>query len=259
MSCESQLVQFLTEVLRKLWSKLFVRRITDYLHEAGCMNQHQHGGKGKGTDSAVLEFLATLETAKEYKTELFLSSWDLSRAFDCVARELLIFSFVRMGIPVGLAQYLVNMDADGMMVLRSPLALLVLHSLGKEGLTEHKLPFHPQRGTAQGGVDSALVFVLFIDILLCAIGLATKDGDRFYISDIDGNVEPSEAVGYIDDIIHTTATAIGLQRIADVVSGFCLFFGMDLNTTKFRAYAVNWGNPECPKMDTMVIHGMNRI
>ena len=245
----------LMEVLRKLWSKLFVRRITDHLHESGCMNPNQHGGKGKGTDSAVLEFLATLETAKELHSELFLSSWDLSRAFDCVARELLIFSFVRMGIPPGLAQYLVNIDADGLMVLQSPLALLILQSLGKPGLLQHDIPFHPERGTAQGGVDSALVFVLFIDILLCAIDIAMDNSDRFYLSDIDGNLLPSAPIGYIDDLIHSTATAKGLQRVADVVSGFCLFFGMDLNTTKFRAYALNWGNPNCPEMATMTIHG----
>ena len=245
----------LMEVLRKLWSKLFVRRITDHLYTSGCMNPNQHGGKGKGTDSAVLEFLATLETAKELNSELFLSSWDLSRAFDCVARELLIFSFVRMGIPPGLAQYLVNIDAEGLMVLQSPIALLILQSLGKPGLLKHDIPFHPERGTAQGGVDSALVFVLFIDILLSAIDIAMDNTDRFYLSDIDGNLQPSAPIGYIDDLIHSTATAKGLQQVADVVSGFCLFFGMDLNTTKFRAYALNWGNPNCPEMATMTIHG----
>ena len=51
-------------------------------------------GKGKGTESAVLEFAITLETAKELNSEIYISSWDIRRAFDSVDRRLLLFTWV---------------------------------------------------------------------------------------------------------------------------------------------------------------------
>ena len=65
----------------------------------------QHCGIGKGTETGVLEFAATLETAKELKSEVFISSWDLKRAFDSVDRRLLVFAWERLGVPSSLAHY----------------------------------------------------------------------------------------------------------------------------------------------------------
>ena len=65
----------LLEVLRKLWSKIFVQRIADFVSQQQIFHQGQHSGKGKGTESAVLEFAAGLETAKELKTDIYISSW----------------------------------------------------------------------------------------------------------------------------------------------------------------------------------------
>jgi hypothetical protein len=96
----------LIEVMRKIWSVIFVKRITTFLHKQNIMNPGQHCGVGKGTETGVLEFAATLETAKELKTEVFISSWDLKRAFDSVDRRLLIFSWERLGVPSQLAQFL---------------------------------------------------------------------------------------------------------------------------------------------------------
>ena len=61
----------LLEVLRKLWSKIFVQRINDFMQQEAILHPGQHSGKGKGTDSAVLEFAAILETAKELRIRDF--------------------------------------------------------------------------------------------------------------------------------------------------------------------------------------------
>ena len=93
---------------------------------------------GKGTETGVLEFAATLETAKELKAEVFISSWDLKRAFDSVDRRLLIFSWVRLGVPTQLAQFL---DQDSKMVVRRPVASVLQQLSGKEGLSEKGATF----------------------------------------------------------------------------------------------------------------------
>ena len=101
------------------------------------------------------------------------------------------------------------------------------------------LTFHPELGTAQGGVDSSLVFASFMDILITAIDVATRPEDTFYISDIDGNLQPTQPIGFVDDLICVQGTERGLQRTADIVSAFASMFNLTLNTTKFRAFAVN--------------------
>ena len=142
------------------------------------MNMGQHCGIGKGTETGVLEFAATLETAKELKSEVFISSWDLNRAFDSVDRRLLVFAWERLGVPSSLAHYLVEMDEDSKMVVRTPFASLIQQMAGKEGLADKEAAFAPGRGTAQGGVDSTAAYSAFTDILLCA--LADVTGGEFY-------------------------------------------------------------------------------
>ena len=244
----------LLEVLRKLWSKIFIQRITSYVQQEKILHPGQHSGKGKGTDSAVLEFVATLETAKELKSQLFISSWDLRRAFDSVDRRLLLFSWVRIGVPFELAVHLVNMDMEAVMVVQTPLAMVVHNERGKEGLDDCNLSFHPERGTAQGGVDSSLIFAAFIDILLRAIELVSEPAHMFYISDIDGNLQAATSIGYVDDLVCASGTADGLQKIANLVSAFCILFHLELNSSKFRAFALNWGNPNISAMDNMTIY-----
>ena len=244
----------LLEVLRKLWSKIFVQRINEFMHQEAILHPGQHSGKGKGTDSAVLEFAAILETAKELNTELFLSSWDQRKAYDSVDRKVLLFAGIRSGIPHALVDYLLRMDYEAVMVIQTPLAMATNIALGKEGLTEHGLAFHPARGTAQGGVDSSLMYSLFLDILLCAIESSSDPDDSFYISDIDGNLQPAIPIAYVDDLVCASATAKGLQKVARIVSAFCILFHIELNDSKFRAFSINWGNPHLQDMNHMTIY-----
>ena len=52
----------------------------------------------------------TLETAKEMTADLYLSSRDIKRAFDQVPKQLLISSWIRLGVPPDVAEYLVGID-----------------------------------------------------------------------------------------------------------------------------------------------------
>ena len=57
------------------------------MHKEQVLREGQHAGRGKGTDSAVLEFAAALETAKENRSQIYISSYDFKRAYDSVQRK----------------------------------------------------------------------------------------------------------------------------------------------------------------------------
>ena len=117
------------------------------------LNRSQHGFiRGVCIDEAVLEVLNTLETACEAKSDLFMSSWDIRRAFDRVPKQLLIFAWIRLGIPVDVAEYLVSIDTNGHTVVRTPLAQHAYNEGGTAALLD--LSFLAELGAGQGTVDA---------------------------------------------------------------------------------------------------------
>ena len=66
--------------------------------------------------------IQALETGKELKTQVYISFWDMKRAFDALPKPLLVFSWIRMGAPADLAEYLVAMDWGDHSLVRSPSA-----------------------------------------------------------------------------------------------------------------------------------------
>jgi hypothetical protein len=172
----------LVEALRKVWALIFVRRIQKLWTAHGVLHPGQHGYlQGKGTDTAVVEVLNALETAKEYKSPFFMSSWDMKRAFDSVPKQLLIWAWVRLGVPAELAEYLVGMDLAGHTLIRTPMAYRVLHERGRAEVQRQGLQFTADKGTGQGDIPSPLNWDAFFDILLTALG--SVDGGEFYTQD----------------------------------------------------------------------------
>ena len=73
----------LLEVLRKIWVWLYVRKIVRLWEVYGALTPSQHGTrKEHDTDSALMVHINCFEHAKSTNTPLFLSSWDIRRAFD---------------------------------------------------------------------------------------------------------------------------------------------------------------------------------
>ena len=57
----------------------------------------------------------------DFATDLYISSWDIKRAFDSLGPEYVIRSLQRLHIPRDIAEYLVNMDNTGQVYVRTPL------------------------------------------------------------------------------------------------------------------------------------------
>lgn len=244
----------LIEALRKVWAGIFVHRINCYLADNNILCCNQHGFLwGKSVESASMILMNALETACEWRSKIYISSWDMTKAFDSVPTQMLIWSLIRLGVPTELAEYLVNMDRSGLLVVRTPRSMDVLNRQGIDALQSEGLTFSAGRGTGQGDKTSPLLWNAFCDILLCMLQEISEDA--FNIQDHCGNIHEVPDIAYADDILSLAAKLKPLQLKAIIISAFTIFMGMEISTNKLRAFEINWGNEFRPTDDEIIIYG----
>ena len=185
-------------------------------------------------------------------------------------KKSLILSWVRLGVPLEIARYIVNMDTNGKTVVRTPLAKKVWERSKYDGFMdivdqleisrgdgeEDKFPpsyFKAERGTGQGDVGSPNNWKAFFDILLCAVSMA--ENGKFYTRGKDSEINEIKDPAYADDLNSFSSSLEGLQEKADIVSAFCIVMGIDLSPKKLRAFMRIWGG-ESEEQDNMelVVH-----
>jgi len=130
----------------------------------------------KGTDTAVTIVLNALETAKEWRSSIYVSSWDIRRAFDSLSRPYQIACLMRVGVDEDVARYLVEMDGGGRIAIKSPINERANLRKDWDEVEEEGFVFTAERGTGQGDPISPLIFLCCIDPLLVALE-AVKEGD----------------------------------------------------------------------------------
>jgi hypothetical protein len=68
----------LVEVLRKIWVGLIMEKIRCFWAKWKLIDENQHGFiGGKGTHTAMPHIINCMEAAKDFKTDLYMSSWDM--------------------------------------------------------------------------------------------------------------------------------------------------------------------------------------
>ena len=122
----------------------------------------------------------TMETAKEVQCDLYMSSWDIKRAFDRVPKQLLIFAWIRLGVPPDVAEYLVNIDRKGKTEVRTPHAQDTYWEGGYD--RKEALCFLAQLGAGQGTADAPLNWNAVFDIRLDALATVPS---HYRFHDID--------------------------------------------------------------------------
>ena len=106
------------------------------------------------------------EHARLTNSPLFLSSWDIRRAFNSVSKEAMDASWRRLGVPADTAHWIAHLDDQGPTAVRSPWALDAWRREGYTGLPPELSPAHPgtfvrERGTPQGDVSSPHAWTAF--------------------------------------------------------------------------------------------------
>jgi hypothetical protein len=76
----------------------------------------------------------------------------------------------------------------------------------------------------------------------------------FKILDLtDLSVEATD-VAYADDVVSMTSSPEALQKKADIMSGWSLLSGVNINAKKLRTFGVSWG-PNRYNCSHLKIHG----
>ena len=225
----------LVEVLRKVWIGLIINQTNAIWHRHNILNPSQHGFRPKrGTDTAILQLQSIFEQSAENQSTLYLSSWDVKKAFDSLSKNTLRFGWTRLGVPEDIAKMLVSLDEQGHTIIRTPYSQKRWKKLRHKGFITLSEFFSGERGAGQGDVGSPLNWVAAYDILLCALSTVTTD--NFYVKRSNNTLVPAIDIAYADDLISAMSTAAGLQLKADIVSAFSIIFGLDIATVKLRTF-----------------------
>ena len=247
----------LIEVLRKSWVHLVVQRITACWESHDILSPAQHGfRRGRGTDSALAEFINAREHAEEHHLPLYTSSWDIRHAFDCVSKPGQELSWFRLGAPAHVAHWIAHMDDEGCTAIRSPWALTTWarhrHAgFGTSPNSHRPATFPRDRGTPQGDVSSPHTWAAFFDIPLRALERGRDPADTPLALGPDNTLYPVGNVGYADDLSSLTSSCRGLQRTADIMSTFALLFDLEFTIAKLR---IGVFNPTTSQPEAIIIH-----
>ena len=80
----------LLELTKKCWTGMVITKIMLVIEENNVLCSAQHGSlRHRNTASANLIFKNTLESACKNKTKIYGSSWDISKAFDSVSKDVI--------------------------------------------------------------------------------------------------------------------------------------------------------------------------
>ena len=256
----------LVEALRKIWISLINHQINKAITDFSILHPSQHGSiPTRGTCTASLVHLNYLEETLHSHHFIHRSSWDMKRAFDSVSKVMMRISWLRIGIPPNIADYLVQLDEGGTTVLKTPFSLhhwneapyqsaistsptpSTYHQAGQGigvgvGLSNpnsdnpsvlQTSTFQADNGTGQGDVTSSTIWACFLDILLTMLHNDSLKNPSLLYGE-HGRQYHMQEIAYVDDIESSTLSATAMQRKADIVSAFCIITGIQLSYSKLR-------------------------
>ena len=179
-----------------------------------------------GTDTANLQLINTLESAWKDLKPLYGCSWDMSRAFDSVSKPLIVLCWQRKGLPVEIAQWLVDLDATGYTIVRNSLSLSKWDVEGSDGIFD--LSFNPERDTGQGDIHSPFTWLAVFDALLTVLDNQSASPNNFMLRRPDTTAYPARPIFYADDLQSFSVSLPGLQITADLVSVCAMVFNLNI-------------------------------
>ena len=228
----------LLEVLRKLWTGIIIRRIQAVWEANQSLHPSQHGYRWRnGTDHAIARAQNKIEAAKTAGTTMQAALWDIKAAFDSVPRPLMKLAWRRLGLPDDVADWITQLDEGGLTFPATPHVLLNqqhrdTNVMGREDgsfLSRKDLGFRSERGIIQGGTESALSWIALYDILLCIV------------SGPNGSELGDSLIAYADDLMSVTEKQEDQKTIADRLSAFCCFSGMQIAANKIQYVSLSTG------------------
>ena len=220
----------LLETTRKVMTSMIMYRIINVLTKYNVLQDNQAGFRaGYSTEVSLIQFINVLEQADTYKTPLRYTSYDISKAFDRPSKNLIRASWVRVGVPPEVADWLVLIDQNGRGYIKSPYAQSFCK--GNTTIDQTKCPyFTPHTGVPQGSAEGGITWLVVFDILLTMLKLA--NASDLYIQDSCGQLHQQMPTAFADDLLTYAATFEMQQRQATIVSFFCMMTGLEMRIDK---------------------------
>jgi hypothetical protein len=221
-----------------------------------------------GTATASILHIDSIEAAHEANVHLHRSSWDKSRAFDSVSKNLMRLAWHRHGVPQSIIDYLVEMDIDGPTIVRTPKAAKTWEERPyacvdspyqpldiDDPVTQLLDSFTADRGTGQGDVSSPASWNAVFDILLTALQRdEISQSSTRQLQAADQTMYSSTETAYVDDLVSCCLTPDQIQRKADIVSAFCLITDITISVDKLRRVVHTWSRRPLTETPVMYIH-----
>jgi hypothetical protein len=128
---------------------LIMDKIRTFWSAHSLLDERQHAYlRGKGTQTAIPQFINSVEAAREFATDLYMSSWDMSKAFDNLSREMLLICLLRIHVPIDISRYIISLDIDDKILVRTPWLLDKLR--GTDPSLGQSDSFSTEKGVGQG-------------------------------------------------------------------------------------------------------------
>ncbi len=196
----------LFQVIWKLWADMVAKRVQRAWHKHNLLHPNQHGFRPqRGTHIAILHVFNRLEGA-HLDEPLFITFWDIPRAFDSIPKWIQTLSWARLSIEGKDLEWFLKLDAVRHITIRTPYQQKHVKAsnghqvlAGDRMLQDHATSFHLDRGIGQGDIPSTLISIAVFDILL--LTLLEDSGTR-------------DAHAYVDDLAHLAQSLAAQQRQA---------------------------------------------
>ena len=224
----------LYEVTRKIWTGILNHRIIRIWEEQKALHPTQYGYRPNlGTESELMQLINVIEDVDEFNKTFFLIAFDTKKAFDSVRKPLMVAAWKRLGVPLDIAEYLVDLDKGGQTVVKSQHANAVYHDLGPKAILTNQTgedsaaSFYARDGIGQGDSTSALAWLAIYDILLCM--LDDNLHPPYLYQATPDQMEKSDMFAYADDLNGVSPSLAHLQTMTDHVSAFNAITGFSFN------------------------------
>ena len=165
----------LYEVIRKTWTTIVAKRIHLAWHNNDVLHPAQYGYRlDNGTHMALFNVINQIEDATHNHKTKHITFWDIRRAFDSIPRNMQKLAWTRLGVPLDVAEWFVDLDDGGLSFISSPLYhrdknLKTPQEMGQSNThfsAAPELGFQAERGIGQGESASSLMWTALYDILL---------------------------------------------------------------------------------------------
>jgi len=212
-------------------------RLYRLCEQHGLLEHSQEGfRKLRCTQRQVQSLHWVVEEAAQRGSPLYLAYLDFANAFNSVDHEAVWRWLTELNIP----------DVD------------LLQSLYEGAHYEADLPYgrsasvYLTRGTKQGDILSPLLFNLIFNALL--IGLRRSGVGHRTVSG-----QQTTSRGFADDLVLSTTTAGGMQKLLQVVSSFCSWSGMRVKLQKSVITAFDFGRWRSLPTDEILFNGASLV